>query len=179
LLVDGINNNAMLAKMKEKKPLEEWQVEDARNLRRLFEARAETVAEGKLISQMEFGAKYGIGSQGMVWQYLNGHRPLNIKAAVAFAKGLDVKVSDFSATLAAQIDDASKLEHDKPALQLAPSSDEQQLQWVSSLEARLLSAFRSCSHAQQQGLLAIVANFSAAIGDQSKTDQGPAREDSR
>ena len=169
----------MLAKMKEKKPLEEWQIADAKNLRRLFDARTETVAEGKLISQMEFGAKYGIGSQGMVWQYLNGHRPLNIKAAVAFAKGLDVKVSDFSATLAAQIDDASKLEQDRPALQLATNANERQLQWVSSLEAKLLSAFRSCSYAQQQGLLVIAANFSSAIGNQSQIDQGPAREDSR
>jgi hypothetical protein len=167
----------MLAKMKEKKPLEEWQIADARNLRRLFEARTETVTEGKLISQMEFGAKYGLGSQGMVWQYLNGHRPLNIKAAVAFAKGLGVKVSDFSATLAAQIDDASKLEQDKPNLQLAASADERQLQWISSLEAKLLSAFRSCSHVQQQALLAIVANFSAAVENESQTNHGPARED--
>jgi hypothetical protein len=179
MLVDGINNNAMLAKMKEKKTLEEWQAEDARNLRSLFEARTETVAEGKLISQMEFGAKYGIGSQGMVWQYLNGHRPLNIKAAVAFAKALDVKVSDFSTTLAAQIDEASKLEKERPFLQLASHADERQLQWVSSLEATLLTAFRSCTHAQQQGLLAIVSSFSAAAGNQPQIDDGSAREDSR
>lgn len=169
----------MLAKMKEKKPLEVWQIEDARNLRRLFDARTETVAEGKPISQMEFGAKYGIGSQGMVWQYLNGHRPLNIKAAVAFAKGLDVKVSDFSATLAAQIDEASKLEQDKPTQQLTPHADERQLQWVSSFEAMLLTAFRSCTPAQQKGLLAIVSSFSTATGNQPQTDEGPSREDMR
>jgi hypothetical protein len=179
LLVDGIYNTVMLAKMKEKKPLEDWQIEDARSLRRLFDARTETVAEGKLISQMEFGAKYGIGSQGMVWQYLNAHRPLNLKAAVAFAKGLNVKVLDFSPTLAAQIDDASKHELERPALQLTTYVDEPQLQWVSSAEAALLSVFRACSPAQQQGLLAIATNFSSATGNESQTDGRPARKDSR
>jgi hypothetical protein len=38
----------------------------------------------------------------MVWQYLNGHRPLNLQAAVKFAKGLGVQLHDFSPRLAAQ-----------------------------------------------------------------------------
>lgn len=161
----------MLADMKEKKPLEDWQKADAEKLLRLFKARTETDGDGKQISQMDFGAKYGIGSQGMVWQYLHAHRPLNIKAAVAFARGLGVKVSDFSPTLAAQIEDASQLEQDRPAPHLVEQQEEQQLQWVSGRESVLLSAFRACAHTQQQRLLAIAIGFSEdAAGEKPKDD---------
>lgn len=77
--------------------LEQWQIEDAARLKTLFNER-----KGKL-SQGEFGSRYDIGSQGMVWQYLNARRPLNIKAAAAFARGLDVDVSEFSPKLAAEM----------------------------------------------------------------------------
>ncbi|MBY0237884.1 MAG: S24 family peptidase [Burkholderiaceae bacterium] len=85
----------------EPKPLEPWQIEDARALKDLFERR-----EPK-ISQADFGAQFEIGSQGMVWQYLSARRPLNIKAATAFARGLGVKVEEFSRTIAEQISAAS------------------------------------------------------------------------
>ena len=39
----------------------------------------------------------------MVWQYLNAHRPLNPKAAKAFADGLKLTLADVSPTLAQQI----------------------------------------------------------------------------
>lgn len=52
---------------------------------------------------MDFGATHGIGSQGMVWQYLDGHRALNTKAAAGFARGLSCQVSDFSPRLAKEI----------------------------------------------------------------------------
>jgi hypothetical protein len=146
----------MLTRMKKEKVLEDWQIADAENLRRLFDARLETTAEGRLISQMEFGAKYGIGSQGMVWQYLKGRRPLNIKAAVAFARGLGVKVSDFSAGLAAQIEDASDVERDSPAVRLLVPEPQQHLQWVSDEEARLLDSFRSCARGERAQALVFV-----------------------
>lgn len=79
--------------------IEDWQVEDARRLDVLFKERAR-------LSQGDFGAQYGIGTQGMVWQYLSGTRPLNIKAAMAFSRGLDVLIDQFSTTLADQIRDA-------------------------------------------------------------------------
>lgn len=44
----------------------------------------------------------------MVWQYLAGKRPLNIKAAAAFARGLQVSVEAISPTIAQQISNASK-----------------------------------------------------------------------
>lgn len=52
------------------------------------------------MSQQGFGLEYGIGSQGMVWQYLNAVAPLNLEAAAKFAKGLHCSISDFSPRLA-------------------------------------------------------------------------------
>ncbi len=64
-------------------------------LRELYEQRA----PGGM-SQEQFGAEYGLGSQGMVWQYLNGHRPLNFEAAAKFAKGLRCTIADISPEMA-------------------------------------------------------------------------------
>lgn len=86
----------------EPKPLETWQIDDAQRLKSLFDQR-----EPK-ISQADFGSQFEVGSQGMVWQYLAGKRPLNIKAAVAFARGLRVSVAAISPTIAAQISQASE-----------------------------------------------------------------------
>lgn len=83
--------------------LEQWQTDDAARLKALFEGR-----EPK-ISQMKFGEDFDIGSQGMVWQYLTGMRPLNIDAAMKFARGLNVPIDRFSERLADQIDMAYSL----------------------------------------------------------------------
>lgn len=80
--------------------IEQWQLEDAARLKKLFADRAP-------LNQAAFGAEYKIGNQGYVWQLLNGRRPLNIKAAQAFATGLGITIDEFSPTLAAQISDAS------------------------------------------------------------------------
>lgn len=87
---------------KERKSLEPWQIEDAGRLRRLWE---EFHTRTKM-SQSQFGAKFDIGTQGAVWQYLQGERALNLRAAIRFAKGLGVFVSDISPTLAAELPDA-------------------------------------------------------------------------
>jgi phage repressor protein C with HTH and peptisase S24 domain len=55
------------------------------------------------MSQERFGLDFEIGSQGMVWQYLNGHRPLNLSVALKFARGLGVPISRFSPRLAAEL----------------------------------------------------------------------------
>ncbi len=72
-----------------RKPLEPWQIEDAARLKAIFIEKAG-------MSQEEFGKVFEIGSQGMVWQYLNGKSPLNIIAASKFADGLGVQIRDFS-----------------------------------------------------------------------------------
>lgn len=78
--------------------LEQWQRDDARRLRALWSARPLPK-----LSQAAFGSQFNIGSQGMVWQYLNGHRALNPRAAAGFALGLKCQVSDLSPRLAREI----------------------------------------------------------------------------
>lgn len=60
------------------------------------------------MSQEEFGARYNIGSQGMMWQLLNGRRPLNLKAAVGFAQGLHVPLEEISAEIADEVKSAAR-----------------------------------------------------------------------
>ena len=55
------------------------------------------------MSQEEFGHKYGVGGQAMVWQYISGHRALGAEAAAKFAKGLNCTIADISPSLAAAI----------------------------------------------------------------------------
>lgn len=58
-------------------------------------------------SQSEFAEANGIGSQAQLWQFLNPEhkkgRPLNLAAAIGFAKGLGVSVEEFSPSLQAYI----------------------------------------------------------------------------
>jgi SOS-response transcriptional repressor LexA len=75
-------------------------------LKTLFEERVQ-------VSQEQFGLEHEIGSQGMVWQYLNGHRPLNLSVALKFARGLGVSVASFSPRLANELG-AAGLERTKP-----------------------------------------------------------------
>lgn len=60
-------------------------------------------------SQAEFGERFDIGSQGAVWQFLNGKSPLSMKAARGFAKGLHCSIADFSPRLAKQALEANSL----------------------------------------------------------------------
>jgi transcriptional regulator with XRE-family HTH domain len=62
-------------------------------LKELFDARAG-------MSQQDFAERHGLGSQGMVWQYLAGYRPLNYEAAAKFARGLGCRIDDFSPEMA-------------------------------------------------------------------------------
>lgn len=80
-----------------KAKIEPIHVEESEALKRLFQKHAS-------LSQSAFGAEYEIGTQGMVWQYLNAKSPLNAQAAVKFAKGLGVDVRDFSPRLADEIE---------------------------------------------------------------------------
>lgn len=77
--------------------IEPVHLEEAAKLKALYEER--NVGPSKL-SQGAFGAEHGIGSQGMVWQYLNGKSALNLEAALKFAQALKCEVADFSPRLA-------------------------------------------------------------------------------
>lgn len=75
-----------------KKSQDRWNGAHVR-LRELFDKRAG-------MSQLEFAERFGLGTQGMVWQYLSGYRPLNYEAAAKFAKGLNCRIDDFSPEMA-------------------------------------------------------------------------------
>jgi len=77
------------------------QNDDAARLRALFKARA-------TMSQLDFGGRYGLGSQGMVSQYLLGRRPLNVDSARKFAEGLGCTINEISPSLAQKIIRASR-----------------------------------------------------------------------
>ena len=68
-------------------------LEEAATLKALYKERA-------TLSQAEFGAQSGLGTQGMVWQYLNGKAALHLRAAVQFSKMLGCSIGDFSSRLA-------------------------------------------------------------------------------
>jgi SOS-response transcriptional repressor LexA len=84
-----------------RKPLERWQLDDARRLKRLFNEHAK-------MSQEKFGQAHGIGTQGAVWQYLEGRIPLNLSVALKFAEGLGCSLREISPHLADQLDKANK-----------------------------------------------------------------------
>lgn len=93
------NSNAHNRDMRKdpKKPkIELVHIEEAAKLKALFKERAE-------VSQMRFGEDNELGTQGNVWQYLNARSPLNLEAALKFAKGLKCSISDFSPRLAASL----------------------------------------------------------------------------
>lgn len=83
--------------------IDERQTAEARRLSKLFAERS-----GGL-TQEEFGSRYNIGSQGMMWQLLNGRRPLSLKSAVGFAKGLNVPLEQISEAIADEVKEASRL----------------------------------------------------------------------
>lgn len=60
-------------------------------------------------SQAQFAREFGLGTTGMVWQYLAGRRPLNLEAALKFAAALRVPLSAFSKRLSAQAAKAQTL----------------------------------------------------------------------
>lgn len=78
---------------KQRKPLAQWQVEDAQRLRTLFEKSS--LSQGAFAAANEW-------TQGNVWQYLHGKIPLNVAAAIRFAAALGCRVADFSPRLEAE-----------------------------------------------------------------------------
>lgn len=113
-----------------KSRLEPWQIEDAERLRALF-------AERSQVSQAKFGELYGIGTQGMVWQYLNAHRPLNPKAAKAFADGLRLTLADISPKIASLIETiaaSASASGARPAELIEKCLDMNEAEWSQMLE---------------------------------------------
>lgn len=86
-----------------KKPLSEEQLEDARRLKAIFEAKKKALG----YSQESLGHVLGMG-QSAVNAFFKGVNPLNVSNAAAFAKALQVNVQDFSPSLANEISEIAQ-----------------------------------------------------------------------
>ncbi|CNE87309.1 LexA family transcriptional regulator [Yersinia mollaretii] len=81
-----------------KKPLTPEQLDDAKRLKELFNAKKKALG----ISQESVAHELGVG-QSAVNQFLNGINPLNVTNAAAFAKVLNEPISSFSPSLAKEL----------------------------------------------------------------------------
>ncbi|HDU1549329.1 TPA: helix-turn-helix domain-containing protein [Klebsiella pneumoniae] len=81
--------------MMKKKPLTEEQLLDAQRLKAIYDRKKKELG----LSQEVLADRLGI-SQSAVAQIFAGKNALNLKRAVEFAEVLDVKVEEFSSTLA-------------------------------------------------------------------------------
>ncbi len=121
---------------------------EATALKTLFEAHQQAKLEsGVRVTQASFGADNHIGSQGLVTQYLNAKIPLNLRVAVAFAKGLRCEVSAFSERLAAE--QAQLSGKAKPAVKTGLETVLQ----LNPLEQQLLGLYRDLPPDQRDELL--------------------------
>lgn len=80
-------------------PLSPEQLADAARLKAIYTAKKRELG----LTQESLASACGWESQGTVSQYFNGKIPLNVEAAVKFAKELYCSVADFSPRLAAEL----------------------------------------------------------------------------
>lgn len=75
--------------------MDDWtEEEEAARLAKRFDGDAS-------INQREFAATFGVpGGASMLTQHKKGHRPINLDAALAYAKGFGVSLADISPRLA-------------------------------------------------------------------------------
>lgn len=91
-----------MTKSSRKLPLTDWQLLDSDRLKAIFQKKRAELG----LTQEKMAAELGDGvSQGAVSHFMNRRTALSIKAAVVFAKVLQVPVSEISPTLAAQIEE--------------------------------------------------------------------------
>jgi len=91
-------------------------------LRAIWNRMKDTLAERGWATQEKFGHQFGIGNQSAVGAFLNGRTALSPKAAAAFARGLNCKVSEFSPRLADLLNEPSNPSpRDSPAMHPAAS----------------------------------------------------------
>lgn len=74
------------------KTLSEEQKEDVQRLRKLWDAKRVELG----LTQANVAERFGIKNQTAISQYLNGRIPLNMEAAIKFAKVLEVAIHEIS-----------------------------------------------------------------------------------
>jgi len=116
--------------MKNTKVLTPEQLNDAKRLKALYESKKKSLG----ITQQDIADALGI-TQGAVGHYLNGRNALNLSAALTFSRLLQVPVSDFSTSLAKEVDAASLSVFDKNVTYNGPYEPKGRypmLSWVSA-----------------------------------------------
>ncbi|MNJ43824.1 putative HTH-type transcriptional regulator [compost metagenome] len=85
-------------------PLADWQLEDSDRLKEIFQRKRALLK----LTQEKIASELGDGvTQGAVSHFMNRRTALSLKAAAVFARMLEVPVSDFSPTLAAELEQLS------------------------------------------------------------------------
>lgn len=77
---------------------------ESAKLKQLWEARKHIHG----MNQIEFGDRFGIGTQGAVSACLNARMAISLKAGTGFAMGLKCDIAEFSQRLAAQVNAATQ-----------------------------------------------------------------------
>jgi phage repressor protein C with HTH and peptisase S24 domain len=89
-----------MMKNSRKVPLADWQVEDSKRLKALYNQKRGELA----LTQDKIAAELGEGvTQGAVSHFMNGRTALSLRAAAVFARALQVPISEFSPTLSEQL----------------------------------------------------------------------------
>lgn len=145
-----------------RKPIDSEAAEDAARLKALFKTRTK-------LSQLEFGQLYEIGTQGAVWQYLNGVTPLNLSAAIKFSRGLGCSVSDFSPRLAAELAASGEVDPVRKVINALGDDDRQMV--VDFLRFRV-SASKLLAGEQASAYLTMIDNIARDLAKRKEDDRG-------
>ncbi|ATA26786.1 peptidase S24 [Brenneria goodwinii] len=149
--------------MEKKKNLTAEQLEDAKRLKALYESKKKTLG----VTQQQIADELDI-TQGAVGHYLNGRNSLNVATASAFAKILQVSISDFSPSLAKEVAGYSHVAEPnvtyvasyKPSIKYPLISKVQAGEWDEAVESYTLKDidhwFESDAHIQGQGFWLLV-----------------------
>lgn len=185
MLVENVNSFARCAvnskaincgMVREPKKLEDWQIADAARLKALFDKKVTK-------SQQAFGEDHGIGTQGMVWQYLHGVRPLNLDALTKFAEGLGVSAREISPTLWGRIESYFYAESDKDERVLLTAEQKRLLYLAEQMDSKAKEGWLAVGSSlatkaeQTHTASAVDAKQSAPI--ESQTDRRAGEQDRR
>jgi transcriptional regulator with XRE-family HTH domain len=79
-------------KMVNRRELSQSELEDTTRLRQIWDEKKDSLS----LSQQDVADAFGIANQTAISQYLNGKIPLNLEAAIKFAKILEVNIKQIS-----------------------------------------------------------------------------------
>lgn len=75
-----------------RRDLSKPELEDSARLRKIWDSKKDSLS----LSQQDVANAFGIANQTAISQYLNGKIPLNLEAAIKFAKVLEVSIREIS-----------------------------------------------------------------------------------